>query len=101
MINEWIKEHRFNSWLTKRLICKDGFEMSVQASNVHYCSPRIDNADYYSEVEVGYPTVSEEELLDYAEDRTRPTKTVYGYVPVELVDKIISKHGGIKDETNN
>lgn len=101
MINEWIREHRFNSWLTKRIICKDGFEMSVQASNVHYCSPRIDNADYYSEVEVGYPTVSEEELLDYAEDRTRPTKTVYGYVPVELVDKIISKHGGIKDETNN
>lgn len=101
MINEWIREHRFNSWLTKRLICKDGFEMSVQASNVHYCSPRIDNADYYSEVEVGYPTVSEEELLDYAEDRTRPTKTVYGYVPVELVDKIISKHGGVNDETNN
>ena len=101
MINEWIREHRFNSWLTKRLICKDGFEMSVQASNVHYCSPRVDNADYYSEVEVGYPTVSEEELLDYAEDRTRPTKTVYGYVPVELVDKIISKHGGVNDETNN
>lgn len=101
MINEWIKKHRFNDWLTKRLICKDGFDMSVQASNVHYCSPRVDNADYYSEVEVGYPTVSEEELLDYAEDRLRPTKTVYGYVPVESVDKIILKHGGINDETNN
>ena len=101
MISEWIKKHRINDWLSERLVCKDGFEMSVQASNVHYCSPRIDNADYYSEVEVGYPTVSEEELLYYAEDRTRPTETVYGYVPVELVDKIISKHGGVNDETNN
>lgn len=97
MINEWIREHRFNSWLTKRLICKDGFEMSVQASNVHYCSPRVDNATY-SEIEVGYPSVIEEELLDYAEDRLRPTKTVYGYVPVWLVEKIINKHGGIADD---
>jgi len=26
---------------------------------------------------------------------------IYRYVPVEIVDKIISKHGGINDETNN
>lgn len=98
MINEWIKKHRFNSWLTKRLICKDGFEMSVQASNVHYCSPRIDNADYYSEVEVGFPTTVEAELIYYAEDRRHLLKTVYSYVPVELVEKIINKHGGIADD---
>lgn len=98
MINEWIKKHRFNDWLTKRLICKDGFEMSVQASNVHYCSPRIDNADYYSEVEVGFPTTVEAELIYYAEDSRHLLKTVYSYVPVELVEKIINKHGGIADD---
>ena len=54
MINEWLKKHRVNDWLSERLVCKDGFEMSVQASNVHYCSPRIDNAEYYTTVEVDH-----------------------------------------------
>ena len=52
----------------------------------------------YTTVLRGYPSVIEEELLDYAEDRLRPTKTVYGYVPVGLVEKIINKHGGIADD---
>lgn len=101
MINEWIKRHRINDWLSERLVCKDGFEMSVQASNVHYCSPRVDNATHYTTVEVAFPTALEDELIYYAEDRRYPMKTVYGYVPVELVEKIVTKHGGIADETNN
>ena len=28
----------------RRLVCADGFEMSVQAHDGAYCSPRIDNA---------------------------------------------------------
>lgn len=35
-------------------------------------------------------------ITDYAEDNTY-TDTVYGYVPVEIVDKLIEKHGGIVD----
>jgi len=40
-----------------RIVCKDGVSLSVQASQSHYCSPRMDNSDYYLDVEVGYPSV--------------------------------------------
>ena len=75
--------------------CKDGFEVSVQASFGHYCSPRDSGDIVYDQVELGFPNAVEPELLEYAEDSDKPTETVYGWVPVELVNKIIEKHGGI------
>ena len=68
--------------------------MSVQCSSFHYCTPRIDN-DIYSSVEIGFPTEIESLLLKYAEDEKNPINTVYGYVPVNVVDSVIEKHGGI------
>lgn len=44
--------------------------------------------------EVGFPNQREELLMPYAEDPKTPTETVYGYVPVTLVEQIIEKHGG-------
>ena len=76
------------------LICKDGFAMSVQASDTHYSEPK-GLADEYSEVEIGYPSGVEDLIMDYCEDDENPCGTVYGYVPVELVDRVIEKHGGI------
>lgn len=32
-------------------------------------------------------------LLPYAEDKETPTKTVYGFVPVEIVEQVIRNHG--------
>lgn len=32
--------------------------------------------------------------MPYAEDPEALTETVYGYVPVTLVEQIIEKHGG-------
>lgn len=78
-----------------RLVCTDGFNMSVQASEYTYCSPRENNAFPYSSVEVGYPSEREEALMPYAEDDDKPAQTVYGYVPVAVVLAIIEKHGGI------
>ena len=40
-----------------------------------------------------YPFSDENE---YAEDDWNYTETVYGYVPIEVVEKLIEKHGGIK-----
>jgi len=77
-----------------RIICNDGFKMSVQGSQYHYCKPRIDT-DSYSELEIGYPTEKENLILKFAEDRKNPCDTVYPYVPIELIDKIIKKHKGI------
>ena len=81
--------------MNKKVICKDGFSMSVQANSTSYCNPRVTNADKYNEVEIGYPNRSEDLLLEYAEDDTRPTDTVYPYVPAPLVTLVIAKHGGM------
>ena len=81
-----------------RIICKDGFEISVQGGDMfHYCFPRS-KANVYDEVECGYPSDEESELLRYAENRLRPTDTVYGYVPISVIERIVEKHGGIVGE---
>ena len=81
-----------------RLVCVDGFSMSVQGSAGHYCEPRI-TQDNYEKMEIGFPSEPEELIAEYAENDTDLTQTVYGYVPVELIQKVIDKHGGISDET--
>ena len=81
--------------MNKKVICKDGFTMSVQAGETQYCHPRETGADRYTEVEIGFPNEPEDLLLEFAEDGTRPTDTVYPYVPVSLVTLVIAKHGGM------
>ena len=82
--------------LNKRIICNDGFEVSVQANEGAYCFPRIDGAESYTEVEVGYPSEKDDLIMKYAEQPSQPTETVYAYVPVEIVYLLLTKHGGIK-----
>jgi len=73
------------------LVCKDGTEISVQASSFHYCSPR-NNVGPYSEVEIA---CLEDELFKDCDDEGNCYEwKVYGYVPVDLVKQFIEKHGG-------
>lgn len=81
--------------LNERVICADGFSMSVQAHEGAYCSPRIDNAERYATCEVGYPSRHEDLIMQFAEDPERPTETVYGWVPTEIISLVIAKHGGM------
>ena len=81
--------------MNKRVVCSDGFAMSVQARETSYCSPRQDDAVRYESVEIGYPNRLETLLLNYAEDPENPEGTVYGWVPVSLVTLVIAKHGGM------
>ena len=74
----------------KEVVCADGFSMSVQASETHYCSPREDGAEKYTAVEVGYPNPPEPLLMYLAEDQDKPSMTVY-----PLVALVIAKHGGM------
>lgn len=75
--------------------CADGFEVSIQASAYHYCDPR-DNSGPYWEVELGFPTATPSDaIMQYAERAETPTDTVYGFVPIELVDALIAEHGGL------
>ena len=80
-----------------RIECNDGFTVSVQASEYHYCYPR-DNAiqQGYTDVELGFPSEADELIDAYAEEPGEPTKTVYGCVPIDIVEKLVEKHGGIK-----
>lgn len=84
--------------IADRIVCQDGFSMSVQASGGAYCSPRI-NIGPWDCVEVGYPSAEPEFIAQYAEDKDKLTDTVYPCVPVELVEKLIDLHGGPSDET--
>ena len=77
------------------VVCADGFTMSVQAHASAYCIPRMTGAPVYREVEVGFPSIEEPMLMKWAEEAHRPTDTVYGYVPVQVVTNVIAKHGGI------
>ena len=77
------------------VVCASGFSMSVQANNGAYCSPRINNAKSYDEVEVGFPSAEEPLLMEWCEDKDDPTGTVYGYVPAQVIVNVIAKHGGM------
>lgn len=80
-----------------RMACVDGFSMSVQGHGGAYSTPRDDFADHYSAVEVGFPSEREELLMPYIDggEDTDPTETVYGYVPIEIIERVIAKHGGL------
>ena len=80
--------------LNKQIICADGFTMSVQASENAYSTPR-ENKGPYTAAEVGYPTEEESLLMQYVEDASRPTETVYPYVPSSVITLVCAKHGGI------
>jgi uncharacterized membrane protein len=77
--------------------CADGFQMSVQASEHHYCSPKASGWNtQYTSVEIGFPTEKVEDLMRYIdEEESDPTNTVYTYVPAVIVCKIIANHGNM------
>lgn len=70
--------------------------MSVQGNEFTYCSPR-ELSPYYNTMEIGFPSATEDTLLPYAEEADNPTGTIYGYVPVEIIEAVIEKHGGINE----
>jgi len=80
--------------VNKTITCADGFTMSVQASSSAYSTPRQDVGPY-TEAEVGYPSEEESLLMGYVEDASRPTDTVYPYVPSTVISLVCAKHGGI------
>lgn len=91
-VNEFLQRHRVvkdgMTAMRPRVKCKDGYTVSVQAGYGYYSRPR-DDADAYTAVELGYPSEIDPELMPYYDG------SIYAYVPVEMVDRIFAKHGGI------
>ena len=79
-----------------RLVLANGVSLSIQASEYHYCTPR-ETVPYskYTEFEVGYPSEEIGALMPYCDDCENPTKTIYGYVPLEVLDAYIASVGGV------
>ena len=95
-------KHIMTSSRLPHIVCADGFSMSVQVGYSLYSTPKK-VAKRYSAVEIGFPSDHEPlieeyaEFLPFSEEDEEPdyTDTVYPYVPVGVVDKVLKKHGGI------
>ena len=83
------------NYLFEELKLTDGLSLSVQASDCHMCSPRetIKDNSEYEEVEVYSHGIYVNELIHFASE----TMFTYEYVPVELMEELVEKHGGIKN----
>lgn len=101
ILREWLKntyEITEGGYLKvrPRIVCKDGFSMSVQAGYYLYSTPRANlESGNYTEVEIGFPSEKEDLICGFAEDHSDYTETVYPYVPIEIVENVIQKHGGM------
>jgi len=80
--------------LRPRIVCNDGFNISVQAGTGSYSSPRK-TAFEYATVELGFPSEEEGLINEYAEYTEDYTNTVYGHTPIDVIEAVIKKHGGI------
>ena len=79
-----------------RIICADGFSLSVQASTGHYCSPKNTDGPY-TLVEVGFPETAGGQPARPRALGSTPDCGVWGYTPVGTVNNIIRRHGGVKE----
>ena len=93
----WKNKDMMTSTRLPHIVCVDGFTMSVQVGDNLYSTPKK-VAKRYSNVEIGYPSEHEPLLEKYVESFYKEpdyTDSIYPYVPVKIVDKVLKKHGGI------
>ena len=79
----------FGIIVRNHIICKDGFEVSVQVSAFHYCYPRY-TQKYHQAFELYCNISNDKDLLEPYYDGT-----VCSYVPTVVVEKLILRHGSI------
>ena len=92
-VMEYLRKHPtvYGNSVRPHIHCKDGYVLSVQASDGHYCLPRKNNAEEYDAVEVMLVTGH------FVKGWGRMNGSVYGFVPIDKVEKLVSQHGGIVD----
>jgi hypothetical protein len=78
-----------------RVVCQDGFSISIQANEYLYCRPRY-NVGPYSKVELGYPSKRDSLIIEYADvylDDSKLKSWVFYDAPDQLtniIDKILA-----------
>ena len=94
----WLIKRRVHKKVQPRVVCNDGFSISIQASRDHFCTPRDDIGPYEC-VEAAYPSEWEDLLLPFTDSNTPVicgiTPTMYVNVPASVIRAVINKHGGM------
>jgi len=86
------------SFLLPRVYCKDGFNISVQCNKGSYCASENGVREFgidWKLVEWDFPSEEIDGSKYNAEDESNTKETVGGYVEIELLEELISEHGGI------
>ena len=97
-LNEWFLRTEPIKGTTVHLYieCNDGTTLSVQASQYHYCSPRVDKEDCngrYDKVEVFCVSIEvPNSWLEYGDNVDNP----FAYIWTSMVEEFIDSHGGIR-----
>jgi len=96
-LQQWfLSTEYFSGTVHPYIICNDGTTLSVQASQYHYCSPRVDkemcNARYYQVEVFCVSTEVPESWLEFGDNVDNP----FAYIPTTMVEEFIDLHGGIK-----
>ena len=84
-------------WLARRFNITEDLTISIQANEFAYCLPRTKNDSYtdYFQLELGFPNFTPPDyIMEYADDPDDPQETVYGYVPYELIQRMIDELRG-------
>lgn len=97
--NDWLAAQKagktgYSRTVVPHITCKDGTALSVQASDAHYCSPKDDNGPWTS-VEVWCIRAPSGRTVHPRSFGNGGRSDPYGWVPVEIVDKFIKRHGGL------
>ena len=84
------------STIFPEIVCADGLTLSVQGHFGAYSYPRDDFADEYSEVEVMCRPDADELFATYGRSPDIVGgNVIWPYVPVEIVEAVIARHGGL------
>lgn len=104
----WERAERYSNARTNlRIVCADGFSVSVQASPRHYSNDshpdgeapywRDDDIDYpFTTFEIGYPSepITDPRWSEYDASGGEGGPSIWAFVPRQLVADLIDSHGG-------
>jgi hypothetical protein len=97
------------------VICKDGFNISLQISNGNYCSSENGYRELgidWQEVEFGFPSKNDKDIWIYSEkynssswdsdgneipfnEENFDVTDSVGMIPIDVIQNILNNHGGI------
>ena len=80
-----------------RIVCKDGFSISIQVHNGNYCASENGTRTFgldWKLVEWGFPS-EDIDAKKYNAESLPTTKSVGAYVEIGLIDELCEQHGGM------